>query len=83
MLVSEVLPHYRIGAYIMTDTALIVANAASTLTEIAKQAETLGSGLLNAAPGEKGGKPNASVLYLLETSELLKKLADECSKLDK
>lgn len=82
MLINETL-QYQYGAYIMSDTAIIVAMTVTTLQEVAQQAASLGTGLLNAAPGEKGGQPNASVLYLLETSELLKKLAEECEKLGK
>ena len=66
---------------VMTDTAIIAASAKNTLLEIAKQAGALGSGLQNAAPGEKTGTPNNSVQYLMAISEALTKVAEECGKI--
>lgn len=82
MLINETL-NYQYGAYIMSDAVIITTMTVTALQEVAKQASALGTGLLNAAPGDKSGQPNASVLYLLETSELLNKLADECIKMGK
>lgn len=63
---------------IMSEIAVLAASAKTTLNEIAKQAMALGTGLQNAAPGEKSGSPNNSVQYLLTTSEALAKIAAEC-----
>lgn len=82
MLINETLQN-QYGAYIMSDTAIITAMTVTTIHEVAQQAAALGTGLLNAAPGEKSGQPNDSVLYLLETSELLNKIAEECEKIGK
>lgn len=65
----------------MSDIMIIAASAKTTLLEIAKQAAALGTGLQNAAPGDKTGAPNNSVQYLLQTSEVLTKLAEDCEKL--
>jgi hypothetical protein len=65
----------------MTDNAVLAATIKTTLLEIAKQASALGTGLLNAAPGDKSGTPNNSVSYLLNTSENLTKIAEECGKI--
>lgn len=71
---------YETGMVIvMSDTAIIAASARTTLLEIAKQAGALGTGLQNAAPGDKGGSPNNSVQYLLTISEELIKIAEEMS----
>lgn len=64
---------------IMSDTAIITSTARTTLLEIAKQAAALGTGLQNAAPGDKTGAPNNSVQYLLAISEALSKIAEECT----
>lgn len=79
MLINETL-QYQYGAHIMSDTAIITAMTVATLHEVAQQASTLGTGLLNAMPGDKSGQPNPSVVYLLEISELLNKIAEECEK---
>ncbi len=65
----------------MSDTAIIASLAKTTLAEIAKQANTLGVGLQNAAPGDKTGTPNNSVQYLVEVAEMLNKKVEEFSKL--
>ena len=81
MLVNE-LPVYehRIIA-IMSDLALITSMARAGLMEIAKQSHALGIGLQNAAPGDKTGKPNPSIEYLLEISKELNQYVQECSAL--
>lgn len=66
---------------VMSDLAILAASVKTTLLDIAKQASALGVGLQNAAPGDKLGVPNSSVQYLLETSELLTKIANECEAL--
>ena len=65
----------------MSDIAIIAASVQATLKEIAKQASALGTGLQNAAPGEKAGTPNNSIQYLLSTAENIAKVAEECGKL--
>ena len=65
----------------MSDLAIIAALVKSTLLEIAKQELALGTGLQNAAPGDKTGQPNRSVQYLIDSSEILTKLAEECDEL--
>ncbi len=65
----------------MTDIAIITATAKDSLLDIAKQSSALGIGLQNAAPGDKTGTPNNSVQYLLDISEELLQLAEECDKL--
>lgn len=65
----------------MSEMAIIAASMKSTLKEIAKQATALGTGLQNAAPGDKTGAPNNSVQYLLSIAENLGKIAEECDKL--
>ncbi len=62
----------------MSDVAILAASVQMTLTEIAKQARALGTGLQNAAPGDKTGAPNNSVQYLLSTSENIIKAAEDC-----
>ena len=64
----------------MTDDAVLTATIKTTLLEIARQASALGTGLYNAAPGDKTGTPNNSVSYLLAASENLTKIAEECGK---
>ena len=46
-----------------------------------KQASALGTGLQNAALGEKAGAPNPSVQYLLDISDELNLLAAKCDEL--
>lgn len=66
----------------MSDTAILVASVKTTLLEVAKQAEALGVGLQNVAPGSKSGAaPNHSVSYLMSISESLTSLAEECGKI--
>jgi len=65
----------------MSDIAIIAASVQATLKEIAKQASALGTGLQNAAPGEKAGTPNNSIQYLLSTAENIAKVSEECGKL--
>lgn len=63
---------------IMSDLAILAASIKTALLDIAKQAQALGVGLQNAAPGDKLGAPNNTVQYLLETAENLAKMAQEC-----
>lgn len=65
----------------MSELAIITASMQGTLKEIAKQASALGTGLQNAAPGDKLGTPNNSVQYLLAIAETLDQVAEECGKL--
>lgn len=83
MLKSEVVESvFEVGRVIvMSDLAIVAASAKSTCQEIAKQAHALGTGLANAAPGDKMGTPNNSVQYLLDTAESLQKVVDEISLL--
>jgi hypothetical protein len=62
---------------VMSDTAILAAMAKTTLTEIAKQANALGVGLQNAAPGDKAAAPNNSVQYLLDVASCLTKKIEE------
>lgn len=64
----------------MSDVALVVVMTKSILTEIAKQSSALGTGLQNAAPGDKT-KPNLSIQYLLDISDSLSQLATKCGDL--
>lgn len=68
------------GRFAMSDALILAASIKMTLLEIAKQAGALGTGLQNAAPGDKAGAPNNSVSYLLNISKDLTQLADECGK---
>lgn len=73
---------YKTGIIIvMSDIAIITATAKTTILEVAKQASALGTGLLNAAPGDKTGTPNNSIQYLLTAADDLAKFAEECDKL--
>lgn len=65
----------------MSDAAILAASVKTTLLEVARQAGALGSGLQNAAPGDKLGVPNNSVMYLLGISESLNVIAEECGKI--
>ena len=67
--------------YYMSDALIFAASIKMSLLEVAKQAEALGLGLQNAAPGEKAGTPNNSVSYLLAISENINKIAEECGKI--
>lgn len=64
----------------MSDIVIIAASAKVTVTEIAKQANALATGLQNAAPGDKA-TPNNSVQYLFSMSESLYKIAEEYGKI--
>lgn len=66
---------------IMSDIAILAATVKTTLLDIAKQAQALGTGLQVAAPGDKSGAPNNSVQYLLTISENLVASAKECEAL--
>lgn len=71
----------RTGAiFIMSDLTILAGSVKTTLLEIAHHASALGTGLQNAAPGDKTGTPNNSVQYLLGISESLLKIAEECEK---
>lgn len=63
----------------MSDVAIIAALIKSTLLEISKQELALGTGLQNAAPGDKSGVPNKSVQYLLDGADCFAKLALQCN----
>jgi len=52
-----------------------------SLQDIANQALTLGTGLQNAAPGNKLTEPNNAIQYLLETAEGLADVAEKCKDL--
>ncbi|VVC75123.1 hypothetical protein AQUSIP_03990 [Aquicella siphonis] len=65
----------------MSDAVILAASVKTTLLEIAKQAGALGTGLQNAAPGDKSGTPNNSVSYLLSIADSLAKIANECDKI--
>lgn len=62
---------------IMSDTTIVASMAKAELAEIAKQANALGIGLQNAAPGDKTASPNNSVQYLLEVAACLTKKVEE------
>lgn len=62
---------------IMSDTTILAAMAKAELAEIAKQANALGVGLQNAAPGDKAAAPNNSVQYLLDVAVCLTKKIEE------
>lgn len=66
---------------LVSDLAIIAASTKSTLLEVSKQANALGTGLQNAALGEKAGVPNPSVQYLLDISDELTLLAAKCDEL--
>lgn len=64
----------------MSDLSILAAMAKATLQEVAKQASGLGTGLQNAAPGDKTNTPNNSVEYLLAISDALEKSARKCEE---
>jgi hypothetical protein len=66
----------RMGV-IMSDLRILMVSATGSFLEIARQANALGTGLQNAAPGDKAGTPNSSVQYLLKISEVLTELAKQ------
>lgn len=61
----------------MSDAAILAASVKTSLLEVAKQANALGTGLQNAAPGDKVGTPNNSVNYLLAISEEINALVEK------
>lgn len=65
----------------MSELMIWAATVKTTLREIAKQASALGTGLQNAAPGDKSGVPNNSVQYLVDTAEQLDQVAEEIEKM--
>ena len=82
-MLKKSLPSYQPTGilFVMSDIAVLTAAVKTALLEIAKQASGLGTGLQNAAPGEKQGTPNHSIQYLLSTADNLAKLAEECEKI--
>ena len=81
MLITEH-DHYQPRMVIvMSEMDILTATLKTTLREIAKQAAALGTGLQNAAPGDKTEKPNKSVQYLLGIADELEKKAEECEAL--
>lgn len=73
MLRNEIKNYSQGVVVVMSDTAILAAMAKTALIEIAKQANALGVGLQNAAPGDKAGTPNNSVQYLLDVAAYLTK----------
>lgn len=74
--------HARVWV-LMGDIAQQVVFTKQTLLELAKQVHTLGTGLTNAAPGDKAGLPNPSIQYLTAIADTLEahaKLCDELSQ---
>ena len=65
----------------MIDIIQIATQAKVTLSEIANHAFLLGTGLQNAAPGDKSGKGNDSINYLLSIAELLRQLTIELNQI--
>lgn len=61
----------------MSDAAILAASVKTTLLEVAKQANALGTGLQNAAPGDKTGTPNNSVAYLLSITEEINAIVEK------
>jgi len=68
-------------AFVMSEMDILAATVKTTLRDIAKQAAGLGSGLQNAAPGDKAEKPNHSVQYLMGIAGALEKVVAECDAL--
>ncbi len=69
------------GGYLMSDLAILAVSTKSALLDLGKQTNTLGTGLQNAAVGDKSGAPNLSVQYLLDISDELVRLAAKCDEL--
>ena len=65
----------------MTDLALVIASAETTLHEMARQASGLANGLKNAAPGDKKNTPNKSIEYLDEIADKLREHSVKCKEL--
>lgn len=66
---------------IMSELAILTESVRSTLLDVSGQAAKLGTGLMNAAPGDKGGVPNPSIQYLIAIADELAKCAEQCEKL--
>lgn len=78
MLQREFIPRFQGVVFIMNDTALVASVVKTTLQDIARQANALGTGLQNAALGDKSGTPNNSVQYLLDIASDLSSWAEKC-----
>jgi len=65
---------------IMSELVIWAATIKTALRDISKQAAALGTGLQNAAPGDKTGVPNNSVQYLVDTSEHLEQIVEQIEK---
>lgn len=65
----------------MSELAIWAATIKTALRDVGKQAAALGTGLQNAAPGDKTGTPNNSVQYLVDTSEHLDQVAEQIEKM--
>lgn len=77
MLNREIKFYQNESVIFMSNSAILAASIKVALREIAKQAKTLGTGLQNAAPGDKAGTPNNTVQYLLSMAENIEKTAEE------
>lgn len=66
----------------MIDSAQLISMAIIEFQELSRQTNSLGLGLQNAAPGNKTGTPNLSIQYLLDTSQELSEIANQCEKLN-
>jgi hypothetical protein len=73
---SEVINNTNEVVYLMSDAAILAASVKTTLLEVAKQSNALGTGLQNAAPGGSSS-PNNSVNYLLAISEEINALVEK------
>ncbi|OGT38575.1 MAG: hypothetical protein A3F11_04800 [Gammaproteobacteria bacterium RIFCSPHIGHO2_12_FULL_37_14] len=65
----------------MIDIAQLISTTTISLNELSKQTTALGTGLQNAAPGNKNGNPSNSVQYLLDISDALADIAKKCEEL--
>jgi len=65
----------------MSELKIWAATVRTAIHDISKQAAALGTGLQNAAPGDKSGSPNNSVQYLVDTSEHLDHVAEQIEKM--
>ena len=81
MLISENRSYTCEAVIIMTEKAVIAASTKSTLDDISKQAEALGTGLLNISPGlaQSKASANQSVEYLLAISDNLSRISERCA----
>lgn len=66
---------------VMSELAIWAATIKTAIRDIGKQAAALGTGLQNAAPGDKTGTPNNSVQYLVDTSEQLEQVVEKIEKM--